>query len=591
MSGYIGKGRAVAAVSSVGLGDSEKIQLGNDNDLQIYHDGSHSYIKENGTGQLFVEGTELRLRDSSGANYFGGNSGAEAFISYAGSTKLATTSTGINVKGDSSEGSSTPPTIAILDSSDGTWSAAHDSFGNLDFENMDAGGAGSGGVKARISAQVTSTSGTTSELGFYHGSGTTLTRGMLLNSTGIDVTGSVTCDGLSVTDNNASIVKQLNLGAAGTDSAYINAAEHLFINIDSDNNSTTNKFVIAHNGTGASGTELLKIDSSNTATFAGTVICDGLQVGYAGASTQQADGQALTITTPASGGGQGIALKRLDSNSDQTLGELSWSNNTQDGLATITGKTAGAVNTSDLLFKVNNAGIEVTALTLKGNGYVDMVGGNQVRLSLGSTGTAGTNTCNWIRSNGVNFDSNSAGGHHSWEVSGTQRMRLTSGGNLVLGETSTTYSKAHVNGAIAHGNANNDSNATTTFSSPFNNVNAGTIELVSGAAGTSVGGSKCIVTYAPGGSGNWKSFYTEIKCASTAGGYWGASGGYNNNGGSVNLTTIQGGSGFGVTATSSGQSLIWTINIVGIHPFVSIKLTTSGGAGMPEAGDFTFVWS
>jgi hypothetical protein len=170
-------------------------------------------------------------------------------------------------------------------------------------------------------------------------------------------------------------------------------------------------------------------------------------------------------------------------------------------------------------------------------------------------------------------------------------MRLTSGGNLVLGETNATYSRTHVNGAIAHGNANNDSHATTTFSGPFGGVNAGTIELVSGAAGTSVGGSKCIVTYAPGGSGNWKAFYTEIKCASTSGGYWGAGGGYNNNGGSVGLSTIQGGAGFGVTSSSSGQSIIWTINIVGIHPFVSIKLTTSGGAGMPEAGDFTFAWS
>ena len=34
--------------------DSNKIELGNDQDLQIYHDGSHSYIKDAGTGRLKV---------------------------------------------------------------------------------------------------------------------------------------------------------------------------------------------------------------------------------------------------------------------------------------------------------------------------------------------------------------------------------------------------------------------------------------------------------------------------------------------------------------------------------------------------------
>ena len=36
------------------LGDNEKIELGNNQDLQIYHDGSHSYIKDTGTGDLRV---------------------------------------------------------------------------------------------------------------------------------------------------------------------------------------------------------------------------------------------------------------------------------------------------------------------------------------------------------------------------------------------------------------------------------------------------------------------------------------------------------------------------------------------------------
>jgi hypothetical protein len=92
-----------------------------------------------------------------------------------------------------------------------------------------------------------------------------------------------------------------------------------------------------------------------------------LELAYAGVTRQQADSQALSIITPATGGGQGIAFKRLDSNNDQGLGEISWSNNTQDGQANIRVKTAGAVNSTDMHFDVNNAGILVTAMSIDGS--------------------------------------------------------------------------------------------------------------------------------------------------------------------------------------------------------------------------------
>ena len=74
------------------------------------------------------------------------------------------------------------------------------------------------------------------------------------------------------------------------------------------------------------------MSAAGAATFnAGAKFNGVMEFGFGGAAVQQADSQALTITTPASGGGQGIALKRLDTNADQALGEISWSNNTQDG--------------------------------------------------------------------------------------------------------------------------------------------------------------------------------------------------------------------------------------------------------------------
>jgi uncharacterized protein YjbI with pentapeptide repeats len=46
---------------NLSLGDNVKLQLGNqtDGDLQIYHDGSNSYIREDGVGSLRIQGADL----------------------------------------------------------------------------------------------------------------------------------------------------------------------------------------------------------------------------------------------------------------------------------------------------------------------------------------------------------------------------------------------------------------------------------------------------------------------------------------------------------------------------------------------------
>jgi hypothetical protein len=81
------------------LSDNEKLIFGDSSDLQIYHDGSNSYIKEDGTGNLNIQGVHVVLENTSGDNYFAGINGAQASIYHNGSEKLTTTSTGIDVTG------------------------------------------------------------------------------------------------------------------------------------------------------------------------------------------------------------------------------------------------------------------------------------------------------------------------------------------------------------------------------------------------------------------------------------------------------------------------------------------------------------
>src|SRR5210317_173695 len=81
------------------LPDSQKITFGAGSDLQIYHDGSNSYIKEDGTGNLNIQGVHVILENTSGDNYFAGINGAQASIYHNGSEKITTTATGATVTG------------------------------------------------------------------------------------------------------------------------------------------------------------------------------------------------------------------------------------------------------------------------------------------------------------------------------------------------------------------------------------------------------------------------------------------------------------------------------------------------------------
>lgn len=82
--------------------DNVKAKFGHGDDLQIYHDGSQSFIKEGGTGELFIQGdTDVRITNSAGSEFkanFITNGPVDLY--YDNSKKLATTSTGIQVTGN-----------------------------------------------------------------------------------------------------------------------------------------------------------------------------------------------------------------------------------------------------------------------------------------------------------------------------------------------------------------------------------------------------------------------------------------------------------------------------------------------------------
>ena len=84
------------------LPDSQKITFGAGSDLQIYHNGTYSVIKEAGTGDLEIQtnGSEIQLTGNAGTDYMvRAISNGAVNLYYDNAVKLATTSTGVTVTG------------------------------------------------------------------------------------------------------------------------------------------------------------------------------------------------------------------------------------------------------------------------------------------------------------------------------------------------------------------------------------------------------------------------------------------------------------------------------------------------------------
>jgi len=79
--------------------DNAKAVFGTGSDLQILHDGSNSIIKDVGTGDLQLLGTNVLLGSAGGEPYLIGVADGAVQIYHDNSQKLATTSTGVTVTG------------------------------------------------------------------------------------------------------------------------------------------------------------------------------------------------------------------------------------------------------------------------------------------------------------------------------------------------------------------------------------------------------------------------------------------------------------------------------------------------------------
>ena len=92
--------KELPAGDSIILADNEKIKIGTGSDLNVYHDGSNSYIDETGTGILYIRSNDVRLMKADGSEtMLQADDDGAVNLFHNNALKLATTSTGATVTG------------------------------------------------------------------------------------------------------------------------------------------------------------------------------------------------------------------------------------------------------------------------------------------------------------------------------------------------------------------------------------------------------------------------------------------------------------------------------------------------------------
>jgi len=90
---------AISTTANFSFGDGDKAIFGAGSDLQIYHDGTHSYVK-NTTGNLYLQDDSyVEIGSQSGEVYIGAVKDGAVNLRFDNASKLATTASGILVSG------------------------------------------------------------------------------------------------------------------------------------------------------------------------------------------------------------------------------------------------------------------------------------------------------------------------------------------------------------------------------------------------------------------------------------------------------------------------------------------------------------
>jgi len=405
-----------ANAQTVDLGDNDKIRLGDGDDLQIYHDGSASYVSDTGTGGLKLMGSDfVALQSATGENYVVGGANDATTVYHNNVAKLATTSTGVDVTGKlgtsaNNNAGAKANYIRITDTD--TSATAANQQGGIEFYASDS--SAGAGVTASMEV-VYAGSGGGGEITFNTAanSGAGVSEAMRIDESGnVGIGTSSPAVPLHIdmgTDNNALYIQSsdqfANIGlidGTGSGKIIMDSGELAF----TTGGDATTSF------TGSS--ERMRIDSS----------------GNVGIGTSSPN-QLLHVA-----GSGNIAIK-LDSTS---TGGDSWRIFCNDNTSSQGGGSMAFYNEDTATYALN--------LQSSGNVGIGMIPDSAVKLSISgavgpTNGSAGSPTHTFYSDADTGMyraGANSLG----FSTGGTEQMRLDASGNLLVGKTNTSFTVAGV---------------------------------------------------------------------------------------------------------------------------------------------------
>jgi trimeric autotransporter adhesin len=343
--------------------DSAKATFGAGSDLQIYHDGSNSYVNESGTGNLYLQGTNhVYLTNSDGSKtYFAGNSPTGwVKLYYDNSVKLETTSTGIDVTGViTTDGLTTSADINFGDNDKAIFGAGSDLQIYHDGSNsyLDEQGTGVLYIRGSAGVYIMKYDNTETLATFLHDDGVYLYHNNNLKiattSTGIDVTGTAVTDGLTVAGNvsvDSGTIKLDGNYPTGTNNVALgNTALDSITSGDSNVAIGTNALTALTEGTESVAVGALSLATVTTDNFNTGVGYATLNANTTGTSGTAIGRKALTANTTGDNN-TAVGALSLDANTEgatnTAVGYQSLSANTTASQNTAVGSSAMAVNTT-----------------------------------------------------------------------------------------------------------------------------------------------------------------------------------------------------------------------------------------------------